>query len=503
MNRLADEESYRGILRSGSIVACASVVNIGIGILRVKGIALLLGPAGVGLAGLLTSIMTTATTIFGLGIGTSGVRELASSGNDVVRQQHVRTALLIANALLGLLGGVLVYLFRARLSELVFGDPAQTRNIGWLGFGVLLTMMATSQTALLQGLRKIWAMAVANVTGALIGTVAGLAALWQWGAAALVATVVLLPAGVVVASSVVSLRVARRPARIALGDLLPRWRDMVMLGMAFMLTSLLAEATLLFVRALIGHTLSMAAVGHFQAAWQVSMQYIGFVLTAMLAEYYPRLAAGIGDLELTNRAVNTQMQIALLLGGPVMIAMMAGAPWLVSLLYSQDFGPSTTLLRWQVLGDVLKVASWPMGFVLLAKAERGAFLFTQSLWNGSYALAVFALLPTFGLQITGVAFLGCYALSFLVNQLVVSRVTGFRCHRANLVLLLVLFTACLATLVLAWVDDRVGLACGGLLVLIYGAFAVARLVHLSKAQEELPAWSRPVLAHLARIGWRA
>jgi PST family polysaccharide transporter len=30
------------------------------------------------------------------------------------------------------------------------------------------------------------------------------------------------------------------------------------------------------------------------------------------------------------------------------------------------------VLRWQILGDILKVASWPMSFILLAQG-RGAF----------------------------------------------------------------------------------------------------------------------------------
>lgn len=482
------------------MVASASIINIGIGTLRVKGIALLLGPTGVGLAGLLTSVMATASTIFGLGIGTSGVRQLAASSGDAARQQHVRTALLTANACLGLVGGTLVYAFRESLSLLVFGDASQARNVGWLGLGVLLTMLAASQTALLQGLRRIKAMAIANVAGALIGTVAGLAALYAWGAPALVAVVVLLPAGMVVASGLVALRIERGPVRVALSELLPQWQDMATLGAAFMLTSLLSEATLLFVRSLIGHSLSMAHAGYFQAAWQISMQYIGFVLTAMLAEYYPRLAAGIGDSGKTNRAANAQMQLALLLGGPVMIAMMATAPWLVSLLYSRDFRPTVDLLRWQVLGDVLKVASWPMGFILLAKAKRGAFLFTQSLWNGVYALAILALLPVFGLQVAGVAFLACYALSFAANLLVTRRVTGFRCEPGNLALVLALFAACGFTFAFAAHDAWAGLASGALLVAAYGAFAFARLVRLSEAQDALPAWSRRFVARLSRLG---
>ena len=56
------------------------------------------------------------------------------------------------------------------------------------------------------------------------------------------------------------------------------------------------------------------------------------------------------------------------------------------------------------MGDILKIASWPMSFVLAAMARRKLFFTTQISWNAVYLLLVFFGLPLFGLQITGIAF---------------------------------------------------------------------------------------------------
>jgi len=64
--------SYRQILRSSSIIGGASVINIAVGLLRVKVAAVLLGPAGVGLIGLLSNLAGTASAIAGLGVGRTG-----------------------------------------------------------------------------------------------------------------------------------------------------------------------------------------------------------------------------------------------------------------------------------------------------------------------------------------------------------------------------------------------------------------------------------------------
>ena len=75
-------KSYREIFRSSAIIGSASIANILIGIVRMKVLAVLLGPAGVGLMGLYQNIMGTAATLTGCGMETSGVRHIASSKSD-------------------------------------------------------------------------------------------------------------------------------------------------------------------------------------------------------------------------------------------------------------------------------------------------------------------------------------------------------------------------------------------------------------------------------------
>ena len=87
------QSSYRQILRSTSIIGGSSVLNILIGLVRVKVLAVLLGPVGIGLAGLYTSIMGTATSVAGCGLGSSGVRQIAEAGGEEQTLSRVRRAL--------------------------------------------------------------------------------------------------------------------------------------------------------------------------------------------------------------------------------------------------------------------------------------------------------------------------------------------------------------------------------------------------------------------------
>lgn len=71
--------SYQIILKSTPIIGWASVINILIGLVSTKIIAILLGSTGIGLVSLYTGLMSTATAVSASAIGTIGTRQIAEA----------------------------------------------------------------------------------------------------------------------------------------------------------------------------------------------------------------------------------------------------------------------------------------------------------------------------------------------------------------------------------------------------------------------------------------
>jgi PST family polysaccharide transporter len=485
---MSDATSHRQILRSSAIVGGASVANIAIGILRVKVVASLLGPAGVGLMGLLASVMGTAATVAGLGLGNSGVRQLAASGGNDATLTAVRRALWSASLLLAVGGGAAVWLLRAPISQLVFGDLAHAAQVGWLSLGVALTVLAASRTALLQGTRRIGDLARSSVLGALLGALGGIVVIWIWREQGIVAFVVLGPAMSAFAAQLFARRLPTAANGKGIAELLPQWRSMASLGAVFMATALMTSAGHLAVRAMVTRQLDLESTGYFQAAWAISMQYIGFVLGAMSADYYPRLTASLEQPRVANRIIDEQIEAGLILASPIILAMIAITPQLVALLYSSGFGPTVDILRWQALGDILKIASWPMGFLLIARAERMLFFCTQSLWVVAYVLLVWLGLPKFGLEVTGIAFVACYLLVIPVNLAIIGSLTGFRLGRRSASLLLLMLAAGAVTLWSAREGGSWGAAIGLALAAGAGLHALRYLMAHTPAGGRAAGW---------------
>src|ERR1700694_5970946 len=106
----ADKSTYGQILKSTALIGGSSAVNIVIGIVRTKAMAMLLGPAGFGFFGLYGSIANLTQSIAGMGINSSGVRQIAEAVGSGDTERIARTAAVLRriSILLGLLGALLL-----------------------------------------------------------------------------------------------------------------------------------------------------------------------------------------------------------------------------------------------------------------------------------------------------------------------------------------------------------------------------------------------------------
>lgn len=471
------ERSHRQILHATSVFGGAAGANILIGIVRVKILAVLLGPIGIGLAGLYFNIMNTVSGLAALGLGTSGVRQIAEAigKNDVERLAAARKAIWTLSLILGAAGMLAVVLFRSTISQWVFGDTAHAVPIAWLGVAVFVGAFGVAQSALLQGYRRISDLATAGVLGNLAGGLAAVLCIVIFSHAGIVLFVALTP----VVTALIGWRYVRRlprPATAApLAQTIQAARVLATFGAVYMTTGLLQNATGLLVRSTVTRDLGLDAAGQFQAAWSISMQYIGFVLVAMGADYYPRLSAVIHEPSHANRIVNEQAEIAVLLAAPILLATLAFAPLVIASLYSSAFVSAVAVLRWQVLGDLAKILSWPMGFILLARGEARAFFVTELAWNCCYFLSVQFGVPRLGLAATGVGFLVAYCCYFAIVFYLVHRMNGFTWTRPNLALFASVGAAGVGLHVLAAYSTGATYGAGAVVTALMAVYSVWRL----------------------------
>jgi PST family polysaccharide transporter len=246
---IAETSSSRSLIKSMMIIGSAQAVNIFISIIRVKMLAVLLGPSGVGMLSIYNSLQDMVQQTAGLRMATSGVREIASSRGEEATLSRVRRVLFTAHLVQGALAMVAVWLLRAPIATWLFGDAVRATEVGLIGLAILLALLGAAQTALLQGLRRIADLGRVTVIGAFVGSVVGLAAVWFQGESGLIWFILMQPMAQILAALHYTRRLPKPIAvRLSLIEIWDIWKPMAKLGAAFMLAGLATAATLLVVR---------------------------------------------------------------------------------------------------------------------------------------------------------------------------------------------------------------------------------------------------------------
>jgi O-antigen/teichoic acid export membrane protein len=449
-----------------------------IGIVKVKVLAVLLGPVGIGLMGLYLNIMGIASMLAGCGMASSGVRQVAASVDDAETLVIVRRALWLGSLILGFTGMAILWVLGEQVSQWVFGDNVHASDVGWLGVGLLFTLIAGSQTALLQGLRRISDLAWVSIFSALVGALVGVLAVYLLGKDGVIWFVVTAPAANFLLVKYYTSRLPKPQMPYDLSAIQQQWLAVLKLGIPLMTAGLIMLVTQLAVRSIVVRELGLEASGYFQASWVISFTYIGFVLNAMAMDYFPRLTKAIIDHKQAEKLVNEQAEMALLLTGPILIAMITLAPWIIDLLYTQSFSPAAQVLRWQVLGDIFKVASVPIVFIFLAAGHGGVAIVIQLIWSAAYLVPFAMGIGEFGLVMAGVGYGIAYLIYFVAVAIFANRLIGFKLTQRNGYFTITLLVCAGTIMFFTALSTTAGYGVGSLAMLLVSAYSLRRLDQL-------------------------
>ena len=500
----AEKHTYGQILKSTALIGGSSFINIAFGIVRNKVMALLLGPAGVGLMGLYGSIGDLMYSLANMGIQSSGVRQIAEARGtgEVTRIARTATVLRRVSFLFGI-GGALVLVAVARpVSVFTFGGPQQTAGVALLALAVFFRQVSAGQSALVQGMRRIADLARISVIGPAIGTIITIPLVFLFRERAIVPSLIVVAAVALVTSWWYSRKVEIDRPAMTMMQVRQETTALLKLGVAFMASAFLTMGAGYAIRIIVVRTSGLEAAGLYQAAWALGGIYVGFILTAMGSDFYPRLTAVADDNVACNRLVNEQAQVSLLLAGPGALATLTFAPLVIALFYSPKFYPAVAILRWVCLGMTLRVISWPMGFIVLAKGAQKIFFWVEVAVAVVHIGLAWLLVPLVGVYGAGAAFFGLYVWHSLFIYAIVRRMSGFRWSPINqrlarIFLPLTALLFCSAYVLPTWLVTTMGIVA----VLFSGIYSVRTLLELFPP-ESVPAAIRPWLPRLglARSG---
>ena len=399
--------SYRSIFKATSLFGGVQVYQILVGIIKTKFVAVLLGPAGMGIMGLYQSTIELVKSVSSFGLEQSAVRDIseANGTGDTQRIGHTVSTVRRLVWATGILGLCLTLFLSPLLSKLTFGNEDYTWGFAILSVTLLIDQLCVGQKVLIQGLRRLKDLAKASAIGATIGLLVSIPLYYWIGVKGIVPTMVMTSLTAMLISWCYSRKIDVEKVSVTIREALDSGQSMMKMGISLSVSGILVTACAYILRWFIRGHGGVEAVGIFTAGYVIMTTYVGMVFKAMGTDFYPRLAAVNKDNEQCKQIINQQGEVAILILAPLVISLLIFMPFIIRIIYSEEFLSATDYVLWAILGMMFKAASWSISFSFIAKAEARLFIINETIINLVLLIFQIAGYYFYGLTGLGIAFM--------------------------------------------------------------------------------------------------
>jgi polysaccharide transporter, PST family len=367
-----------------------------------KVLAVYVGPAGYAMIGQLQNAISMLLT-FSSGAMNTGVTKYTAEYDDDEDEQHkVWLTAFKLTVFSVLFISLLVFIFSETLADYFL--KSSEYSIVFVFFSCTLIFFAINAQilAVLNGKKEILTFAIVNIIGSLIGLILTIILAVSYGLIGALLALVLNQSIVFFVSFIAIRRFAWFKRFNFKGgsdrEIAIKLLKYALMGLA---GAIMVPISHIFVRTHLGETFGWENAGYWDAIWRISSVYLMFVTTVLSVYFLPRYAEIKTKLAMRAEIINGYKIIipTVLLMSSIIFVM---RETIIVLLFTNSFLPMKDLFFWQLIGDVLKITSWVLGYIILAKAMTRLFIVSEIIF--AFSFYIFTLIFTYFFGIEGVTY---------------------------------------------------------------------------------------------------
>lgn len=349
------------------------------GLIIIKVIAMYLGPEGFGRLGHFMSLIAILGVLAGGGILNGIVKYVAEYKNLPEKLNPFLSNAIAYSLIFSTLLFVGILFLAKRISLILFNNIEFAQLIMFLGVIQFLYGLVTFCNGTINGLRETTKFAKVIIVGTVIGLPISYYFIAQYGFNGAVIGLAVINASLLLPAifELYKLEVFKK-IKFSLNK-----QDAIKLS-KFSVMQMISLATLplaeIYIRSLIIHDAGLHEAGLWQSLMRLSSVYVGFFTTFLAAYYMPTLSGMCGKNHIFKYVVKYMLAIAAVF---VVIAVMVYIfrSFVFTLIFSKEFIIPAEYVGFQLLGDLFKIMSYVIGFLIVAKAKTRLYIiaeFTQT-----------------------------------------------------------------------------------------------------------------------------
>jgi PST family polysaccharide transporter len=339
------------------------------GFASVKVTSVYLGPAGVGVMSQFQNITSVVTSFAAGSTNTATVRSTAEYADDAHRYGRFVGTVTRTLLVFGVIVSASIVLTAPWVSDRLLGDTSLSLPLMLFGLCYTGALAHAFLVASANGIKDFRSVTAINA-GAVIGTVLLMVALCpRYGTNGALTALALSP----LLSAAIALLVGRGkpwfPSQPFTAAYSPtefrRFLSFVPMTLAF---SLAPASANVWARDLLASHRGWDEVGLIQGVSRLSDMYLNVVVAVLSMYYLPRFAEIriAGEL---RKELAAGLGIIVMGVGILSLLLYVSRDFIISIIFTAAFMPMRDLFEWQMIGNVFRVSSWLMGYVLVARSS--------------------------------------------------------------------------------------------------------------------------------------
>jgi PST family polysaccharide transporter len=370
--------------------------------------AVLIGPAGVAIVGAFSNLINVVSSLSNGAIVSGVVKYTAEYATDSPKLKKLLSSVTrIALFASITISGVLI-LFPRFVSALVFKDAQYYDLVILLGIALVFISFNTVLLAIINGFQQIRFLTLINIITSVVALIITVAAIYFYNLrGALIALILAQGIGFFI-TSVYVFKYELINWRYFLGKI--DWQEIRKLSAySFMaiVTAFTTPVSQIVLRNLLISKFGISEAGYWQASLRISEGYLMILSTSLATYYLPKLSSLTETKDIKNEVIKgLKFIIPIVLSSALLIFLFKTV--IINVLFTDSFQRVEEFIKFQLIGDVLKMTAWVFAYLMIAKSMVVQFVVSEIGFNLLYMGITVYLLDKIG--VTAISF--SYAVSY-------------------------------------------------------------------------------------------
>jgi len=403
------------LIKTSILSGIATIIQVLSGFIITKTIAVLIGPSGLAFLGQFQNFIALVMALGTASITTGVIKYTAEHQQNLEEKKRLWSTALRLAFIGSFMSAILLVLFHTQLSLFFFKTERYSSLFIIFAITLLFYVINTLLMAILNGQKEIKKLITIKISSSITTLTLIIFFTYTYGLYGALLSLILGQSIVFLVTLTFVLKspwfqwsMFEQTIHIEYLKKLGKYAAMAIVA------ALSAPLSELIIRNYIGTSISWDDAGYWQATWKISSVYL-MVITMTLSIYYLPKLSEIKEGRALQQEILTGYKIILPLTIILAIIVYFCRDFIILILFTETFTPMRDLFFYQLLGDVLKITSWLISFLMVAKAMTKVFIITEIIGFISYIILSILFIDHYGLTGAPMAFaLNMFLYSLLI-----------------------------------------------------------------------------------------